>query len=131
MPVSSKRLGAPLEALAQARFSKLSPAEIAVISKSLAGEKALCVSFSNHIDINKEPDSLENPRYGLSWSGDRVVRGEVLEWLCTSDEARALVHSKGIQLWGARISGGLDLSHREITFPLALVACRFDQLLNL
>jgi hypothetical protein len=48
----------------------------------------------------------------------------VIRWLCINHEARALIDPRGLQLFGARVTGDLDLRHVDVAFPLSFVQSR-------
>lgn len=58
------------------------------------------------------------------WGPARTVRAAVLRHLLVEPQWR--LHSKGVRLRGARISGRLDLESTEVRCPLLLADCYFD-----
>jgi hypothetical protein len=102
---------ANLLALAQrAGFASLSRAEVKVLEAAPTGLWAAC-----------QPEALP---FLAGWKGaDRSIRAALLEWLCTDQEAVSWVSRKGLLLWQARVDGTVDLSYREIPFPLTFGQC--------
>ena len=58
------------------------------------------------------------------WDESRNIRGEVIRWLSVDSKAKALVDPTGIQLFGARITGQIDLSYVNVPFRISLKRCR-------
>lgn len=52
-----------------------------------------------------------------------TIRAAVLRWLCTNPAAVKHVHAKGVQIFGAVITGELDFEQAHISVSLLLVAC--------
>ncbi|MEK6676238.1 MAG: hypothetical protein AABZ47_11375, partial [Planctomycetota bacterium] len=67
---------------------------------------------------------INYPGNADSWGPERVLRAEVIVWLCTDKKAKELVTHKGIQIWGARVDNELDLLDASIPFSLTLLRCR-------
>jgi len=82
--------------LAQKKFDNLTPAEQELLKKAPLGKPA---------DRRTGVEEEDNPTNAESWDDNRVIRAELIEWLCTNPEASALVHRKGINIVGARIKG--------------------------
>lgn len=59
---------------------------------------------------------------------ERMVRADIIKWLCSDFDARNLVDQKGIRLQGVRIQGALQLTNLQIPFPLSLVQCWMDSI---
>ena len=58
------------------------------------------------------------------WGPERTVRASVLRYLLVDSQAQ--VHSKGLRLRGARISGPLELESVTVRYPLLLESCYLD-----
>jgi hypothetical protein len=117
MPSNSNTRARQLEALAASRFDELKEAERRVLQASPEGKVANC-------GPNEELDkSSTDPSRAAEWGSEREVRAELLRWLCLHDEAVKLIDPRGIQLYGAKINGILDLSHSNVTFPLRFERC--------
>ncbi len=103
-----------LEHLAGTRFSNLTQAEKRLLRSAPLGEMAVCGPSDDDGDLQNQPE------YALEWSPDRVIRAEVIRWLFIDSDARALVDPKGILIYGAKISGVLDLSNISATLGLSV-----------
>jgi hypothetical protein len=77
----------------------------------------------------QDDSDLKNVEY---WHSERTLRATVVRCLIVGDiwpgqAARWPVHSKGVQIWLARISGNLDLVGAQIDRALFLHNCVFDR----
>ena len=108
-----------LLALAQSRFHTLSDAETKVMSAAPKGDGALCGPNYNDSDPENDP-SKANEAWGL----ERAIRAEVIRWLCVDRTVSDYVDPKGIRVYGAKITGTLDLAYVSVPFPLFLRRCR-------
>ena len=107
-----------LSALAQSRFGVLSSAETRILSAAPKGEGALCGPNYSDSDPGNDPSKANE-----AWGPERVIRAEIIRWLCADRVARDLVDSKGIRVYGARITGPLDLAFVNVPFPLFFCRC--------
>jgi hypothetical protein len=109
-----------LRQLAKKTFGLLYPTESKLLDKAprSGGEWALGSSDPDHDDAVKE---------GVEWNRDREVRSELLRWLCVNESARKLIDPHGLAVWGAKITGPLDLSFVAVPFPLKLNQCYFEK----
>lgn len=64
-----------------------------------------------------------NPEHALQWSHERDIDAKLIRWLCADRRAHELVDPKGIQVYGAKISGKLNLEFLTVPFPLQLEHC--------
>ncbi len=114
---------AALKGLAQAaKFGTLSEAENLLLEKVPSGKEAKC------------PDPGRNgydPKDAGKWGSQREIRAELVAWLCTDEQARKHVPWRGIQVFGADVSGALDLSFVNIPFRLAFRHCRLKERIDL
>jgi sRNA-binding regulator protein Hfq len=94
----------PLSQLVANRFGKLSLAEERLVNAAASGETADCNNLSGE---------------------DRVIRGELLAWLCTNPNASAQLTYRGVSITGAEIDNKTDLEWAKIPFPIRLVRCVF------
>jgi hypothetical protein len=76
-------------------------------------------------------DPSNDPKDAAKWTHDRDVRSALIMWLAEDHSARDLVHSKGVRILGARVTGALDLSQVRVPFPMALVRCSIPEPINL
>jgi hypothetical protein len=70
--------------------------------------------------------SLNDPTAAERWGPERMVRAEVLVALLAGAVEPASGHIAAVRLTGARILGALDLGHAQVSVPLALTGCSFD-----
>jgi hypothetical protein len=73
-------------------------------------------------------DPRNSPKY--YWEPKRQIRAALIAWLF-DPEARKRVHWRGIQVYGAEITGPLNLSFVNVPFQLALQHCRLNEGINL
>ncbi|MEV8316406.1 membrane-associated oxidoreductase [Streptomyces sp. NPDC059900] len=95
------------------------PAEVRVREAFALGEG---------VDFRESPD--EDPRAGGSWGPERTVRAEVLRALLIDGPTRD-GEIAGLKLWGARITGRLDLMYGTVEHPVRLRSCHFEETPNL
>ncbi len=114
-----------LQALAEANFGTLSDAEKLLLERVPIGEWSVCGPNDNNRDKANDPKDADN------WGPARRIRAALLDWLCTDGEARKQVHWQGVQLYGADVTGSLDLSLVSIPFQLALRRCRLQEVMIL
>jgi hypothetical protein len=125
MPEGSGRPVDDLEALAQARFPDLTQAELKLLRAAPKGETASCGPS------DKDDDPANDPAKADEWGHERVIRADLIRWLCVDREAKSAVDPRGIQVHAAKITGALDLSYVSVLFPLRLRRCRFTDDANL
>ena len=106
-----------LESLAQQVFGELTTAEVTLLLAAPSGQFAVC----GPSDKNSDPANY--PRNGETWGNERQVRAQLIRWICCTRNASDLVDSKGIQLYGAKLLGVLDLSEVSVPFRVALIHC--------
>jgi len=109
-----------LKALAEAKFGKetLSDAEKLLLEKVPNGDFAICGPNRDDSDPSNKPEGADK------WGPKRQIRAELVGWLCMDRGAQKRVHWRGIQVYGADITGPLDLSFANIPFPLVFQHCR-------
>jgi hypothetical protein len=110
-------LGGDLETLARAYFTNLSGAELKICQAAAKGELAICGPSDDQHHPTNDPSKAEQ------WPTERHVRAEVIRWLCVA--AKEKIDPSGVQMFGARITGPLHLSHVTVQFPLAFACCQF------
>ncbi|MEU5876126.1 hypothetical protein [Spirillospora sp. NPDC047279] len=79
------------------------------------------------VDLSSSDQTQNDPAFAERWGQDRVVRAEVLVALLAGAVAPEPGQVAALRLTGARITGGLNLGHAEVTVPLALTGCSFDE----
>ncbi|KUJ68264.1 membrane-associated oxidoreductase [Streptomyces albus subsp. albus] len=80
------------------------------------------------VDFRESTD--DDPATGAGWGPERTIRAEVLRALLLNgpDPEGEIA---GLKLWGARITGRLDLKYGTVEHPLRLRSCHFEQPLDL
>ncbi len=107
-----------LEALGIRRFGQLSKAETRLLSSAPKGEVAECGPSS----LTGVP--ANDPAKADGWGPERVIRAELIRWLCTDQEAYTRVDARGLRIFAAKIVGKLDLSYATVPFAVRLDQCR-------
>ena len=93
--------GATLEELARVEFGgNLSAAEIQVLHTAPTREIAWA-SPSHDLDA-----AINDPAKATKWGPERTIRANLIEWLLSDSQAAKLVNPSGIEINGARITGG-------------------------
>ncbi|MGW1163972.1 membrane-associated oxidoreductase [Streptomyces sp. NPDC002550] len=80
------------------------------------------------VDFRESDD--EDPAQGASWGPERTLRAEVLRALLLDGPVRG-DRIAGLKVWGARITGVLQLMYGTVDHPVRLRACHFDETPNL
>jgi len=93
-----------LPQLLEGRFGKLTVAEQRLADATLNGATADCSELP---------------------AAERIIRGELLSWLCTNPNASAQITYRGISIAGAEIVRQLDLEWARISFPITVFQCVF------
>ncbi len=113
-----------LESLARESFADLTIAELKLVRAAPDGEFAICGPNAN------DTDPANDPRNANDWGAERQIRMTLIRWICRDANARDLVDPKGIQVYGAKLIGVLDLSEVRVPFRLALIRSRvFEEML--
>lgn len=110
-----------LKALAQEVFSDLTVAERALLETAPVGKFAICGPNGD------DSDPANHPQNASGWGNEREIRADLIRWICVNPTAKGLVDRKGIQIYGAKLIGALDLSQLCVPFPLALFHCRVTE----
>jgi hypothetical protein len=114
-----------LRTLAGARFDDFTTAELRLLRSVCTPNFAVC-------GYNMQLNGKDNdPILGSDWPKWRRIRAELIRWLCMDPQARALIDPEGIEVFGARVEGDVDLSNLTIPFPLAFIHCHVMSLLDL
>ena len=96
----------------------LTAAEKTLLDKVQKGEAA---------DFRSGDEETDKPENAKKWKKDRIVRADLLYWLCVDREASQRVHAKGVEIWGAKIEGRLDFDAATLPHPLGLLDCAIPQ----
>src|SRR6478609_4213167 len=70
-----------------------------------------------------DDDERNNPEHADLWPKTRDINAKLIRWLCSDRRTRKLIDPRGIQVHGAKITGGLDLRDLVVPFPFSLVNC--------
>jgi len=121
---STQARATDLKRLAKAaNLEPITAAERELLKQALTGDWAKCgPSYDDKDNDPKEADK---------WGKERRIRAELVAWLCTDEQARKHVHPRGILVYGADITGPLDLSFVKMPFPLRFEHCRVQKDINL
>lgn len=79
------------------------------------------------VDLSSPDPAQNDPAFSEHWGQDRLVRAEVLVALLAGAIDAEPGQVAAVRLTGARIIGALNLGHAEVTVPLALTGCSFDE----
>jgi len=113
--MSEKTKKLQLEALLPPELSEgITPAEKILLHKAEIGEPA-----NFQIEKENEDDLVNAP----NWGPERIIRSEILFWLCTDVLAVDRVHPKGVRISGAVIPTKLDFSFCTLPHPLIFESC--------
>jgi hypothetical protein len=72
-----------------------------------------------------DSDTINDPQYGENWDLSRAIRSDVIEWLCKHGSSFGRSPSSSIYVYGAKVSGQLNLSYAVIVYPLLFERCVF------
>lgn len=113
-----QRAAPKLKDLAEARFGKgLKPSELKMMRAAPNGDWAYCGPSVE--DKDNDPSKADK-----AWGREREIRAEVIRWPCVDEKAKHEVDPKGIAVYGAKVTGELDLSYAIVPFPIVLAHCR-------
>jgi hypothetical protein len=122
---------------ARTRFPDLTPAEEKMVRAAAEGElvEIGTDSFINLLESwfdfpawfrlcnSQSVRAVIAPRLNID-SSRLTIRAAVLRWLCTHPTAVKLIHARGVQIYGAVITGEIDFRQARIPVPLLLAACQ-------
>jgi len=103
---------------AKERFPNLSEAEERMLL-AVKSERAICGSDDS------DSNAANSPQCGDQWNGTRTIRADVIEWLCKNAVIFGRTTSDGINVYGAKVEGNLDLSYTDIPLPFWFERCYF------
>lgn len=106
--------------LAKKKFAsrQLTAAEVDLFTKTEEGKPASAL---------RDDDKENDPENAGNWTDQRVIHAECLAWLCTDSEASKRVTYRGVEIYGARIDGALNLEFAQIDFLLRMWKCAFTE----
>ncbi|TYB49055.1 hypothetical protein [Actinomadura chibensis] len=79
------------------------------------------------VDLSSGDKTFDDVGRAESWGRDRVIRAEVLVALLVGAVDSEPGQVAAVRLVGARIVGSLNLGHADVSVPLALTGCSFDE----
>ncbi|GAA4238277.1 oxidoreductase [Actinomadura meridiana] len=79
------------------------------------------------VDLSSGDASYDDIDQADRWGHDRVVRAEVLVALLAGAVEPEPGQVAAVRLGGARVTGSLNLGHADVSVPLALTSCSFDE----
>jgi hypothetical protein len=110
--------GGSLEAILPQNLRQgLTLAERRLLRAATAGNPALCGPEGD------SDDAANDPAKANAWAKAREILGDLMRWLCVNHEAVKRVDPFGVQVGGAKITGGIDLAYTTVPFPLQLTSC--------
>lgn len=107
-----------LRDLAAQRFQNLTDAEEKLLLGAANGTPACCGPAGT--GPNDPKNALAR---ACTWGRSREIRADLILWLCGDQDANKLVHSKGVTVACAKVSGILDISALAVRFPLIFFQC--------
>src|ERR1700733_13733148 len=105
-----------VRALAAKTFGDLSEAEQRMLRAAPEGAVAMCGPNANDRDPANDPGMAENKLDEGGWGREREIRAELIRWLCVDKYAAGHVDPRGPRVYGAKITGKLDLSFATVAF---------------
>lgn len=78
------------------------------------------------VEFRTGDPAADDPEDGSRWSARRSIRAELIARVCAGKQPDFSPSVKGIVIFGAKITGLLDLSGMEIEFPLEFTDCWFE-----
>ncbi|RFS82144.1 hypothetical protein D0T12_28285 [Actinomadura spongiicola] len=92
-------------------------------------ERRLWAAFpkGESVDLSSGDPAYDDIGQSDQWGHERVVRAEVLVALLVGAVESEPGQVAAVRLGGARITGSLNLGHAEVSVPLALTGCSFDE----
>ncbi len=100
-------------------------AEQLLLQRAAVGQWAICFPAQGRYK------KWNDPADAGSWGPERRIRSSLLAALCADPRMQKLVDWRGIYLYGADITGRLDLYCANIPFQLALCNCRIASFMDL
>jgi hypothetical protein len=83
------------------------------------------------VDLRTGDPAADDPASGATWPADRTVRAELVARLVTGTRTPQAGPPRAVRLFGARLTGELDLESAVLLCPLVLVGCHFEEPVNL
>jgi hypothetical protein len=99
-------------------IEELSPAELALWKAFPRGEQ---------VDLRTGDGHFDDPAHASLWGPERHLRAEVVVALLLGAIEAEPGELAAVRLIGARITGPLGLEHADVTVPLEITDCSFDE----
>lgn len=96
------------------------------ISELTPAERRVWEAFARDEGVDFREDADEDPGTGASWGPERTVRAEVLRALLLDGPSQD-GEIPGLKVWGARITGQLNLKYGTVECGVRLRSCWFEQ----
>jgi len=115
-----------LRALAEAHFPPgrgFTAAERKLLAKAAEGGVAVCGPSSDPKDPANDPSSANRSEGHPGWGREREIGADLIRWLSTDHRAQEQVDPRGVDIWGAKITGELNLNFAVVPFPIRLSQC--------
>ncbi|WUH99033.1 hypothetical protein OHR68_36915 [Spirillospora sp. NBC_00431] len=92
-------------------------------------ERRLWESFpkGESVDLSSGDPAYDDIGQADRWGSERTVRAEVLVALLVGALDAEPGQVAAVRLSGARVTGSLNLGHADVSVPLALTGCSFDE----
>ena len=110
--------------LVRRQFAPLSKAENTLVLAAVKGDTAVCGPNE------QDNDSANDPSDSADWNPAREIRGTFIRWLFVDQRVKQYLDPRGIRIYGATITGGLDLSFVKTDFPISLRRCHVEDHIN-
>ncbi|MGW1882242.1 membrane-associated oxidoreductase [Streptomyces sp. NPDC001970] len=89
-------------------------------------ERRVWEAFPHGEGVDFRESADEDPGTGASWGPERTVRAEVLRALLLDGPSQN-GEIPGLKVWGARVTGQLNLRYGTVEHGLRLRSCHFEQ----
>jgi len=123
----TQRATGKLEQLAEQKFGQASltwsERQLMSVASNSPPESYWAQCGPSFNDNDNDPSKAEKSCTNPGWGRKREIRAEVIRWLCVDEKAKHEVDPRGIRVYGAKITGRLDLRSVSIPFPIYLEHC--------
>jgi hypothetical protein len=109
----SELVNLAMEALRE-KLGELKPSEIYMLEQVEKGEPA---------DYRIGDKEKDDPANSKEWGEERIIKAGVIEWICTNKNATAVISTRGLNVFGAKITERIRLLYAMIDFPLMFDYC--------
>lgn len=104
---------------AKKSFQDLSEAEERML-RAANSDRAICGSDDN------DSSPANNPEHGELWDKNRTIHADVIDWLCKNAALYGRSASDGLNVYGAKVEGTVNLSYTDIPLPFWFERCCFN-----